>query len=160
MADLADLERRIRVLEEECRKVRDIEEIKQLKHRYWRSIREKQWNETADCFTEDALLEVPGQELHHGKDSIFRVYRFMARYFSIVAPQGHNSEIEITSETTARGTWFNDNVMVEAETGVAGRAGVLYKDEYAKEKGEWKMKSCRATFFFKQSVNMDEVTGA
>ena len=53
MADLADLERRIRALE-------DIEAIRRLKHRYWRCLDLKLWDEMAACFTPDAAVDYGG----------------------------------------------------------------------------------------------------
>jgi len=47
MADLAELEARIRRLE-------DIEAIRRLKYKYFRCLDSKLWDEFAECFTEDA----------------------------------------------------------------------------------------------------------
>jgi len=38
VAELAEVEARIRVLEEEFRKLRDVEAIKKVKYRYWRYL--------------------------------------------------------------------------------------------------------------------------
>src|SRR5262249_7061665 len=46
----SELERRIQALE-------DVEAIKQLKHRYWRCLDLKLWDELAGCFTQDAHVE-------------------------------------------------------------------------------------------------------
>ena len=152
MSDLADLERRIRVLE-------DVAAIKELKYRYWRCIRNKLWDETAKCFSEDGSVDFPGTSAQ-GREAIAKVYRFMARYFAMVCPQGHNPEIEFTSETTARGIWYNDNFMQEARSGEAGRLGVLYEDEYVKVNGDWKMRISKASYAFKEVTKLGEPPGA
>ena len=149
MTDLADLERRIRVLE-------DVAAIKELKYRYWRCIRDNLWDETAACFSEDGFVDFPDTPAH-GRQAIAKVYKFMAGYFAKVCPQGHNPEIKFTSETTATGLWYNDNFMHEAKSGEAGRLGVLYEDEYVKVNGEWLMKSSKAYYAFKEVIQLGEL---
>src|SRR5882724_405621 len=69
MADLTDLERRIRALE-------DIEAIKRLKHRYWRCLDLKLWDEMAGCFTPDATVDYGGGTYRfQGVEAILRFLR-------------------------------------------------------------------------------------
>ena len=146
-----DLEARIRVLE-------DIEAIKKLQHRYWRCITKGLWDEVADCFTQDGVADFGPDRKFQGKNAIVRFYKeLMAPVFSLHVPQGHSPEIEITSETTARGTWQVDMSNVEARTNKASRVGAMYDDVYAKEKGEWKIKSKKTIYLYRQAVEMQEI---
>jgi hypothetical protein len=62
----------------------------------------------------------------------------------ISAHQGHNPEIEITSDTTARGVWLlNDRLIVQ--TIATMNAWGYYEDEYVKVSGEWKKKGTKLT---------------
>lgn len=84
MADLADLERRIKVLE-------DIEAIKELKSKYWRCIGKKLWDELADCFTEDVILDMPPMPQTQGRNATVQLLaKTQGKASTIVVPQGHN----------------------------------------------------------------------
>ena len=62
----------------------------------------------------------------------------------ITAHGGHSPEIEITSDTTARGIWaLQDYVIVQPNTKMMGWGH--YEDEYVKEKGQWKKISVKLT---------------
>jgi len=136
MTELENLQRRITILE-------DVEAIKKLKSRYWRCIDRKLWDELADCFVEDVVFEIlqPAMKLQGRKE----VIQFLAERLgsTITAHQGHNAEIEITSDTTAKGMWtlYDDIRNVESNTVLRGYG--FYEDEYAKEKDGWRIKSIK-----------------
>ena len=54
MAETNDLEARMKALEQKAAVAEDIESIKRLKHKYFRCLDSKLWDEMAQCFTEDA----------------------------------------------------------------------------------------------------------
>lgn len=63
MAELAELEKRIRVLE-------DIEAIKNLKGKYLRCLDLNLWNEMEECFVEDSVADY-GENMHfEGRNAI------------------------------------------------------------------------------------------
>ncbi len=68
MSTLADLEKKIRVLE-------DIEAIKRLKARYWNSVDTKQWDDLADCYSEDVVFECPYLGEMEGREFIIKVLK-------------------------------------------------------------------------------------
>jgi len=140
MDDMQRLENRIRVLEKECRRLSDIEAIRKLRGRYWRCIREKLLDDLVDCFAEDVVVNW-GFGMHlQGKEALAKYYNeTFATLHSMIVPQGHNPEIEITGETTATGRWLLDNPLVEASTKTAVRLGSICEEEYVKQKGEWKI---------------------
>lgn len=134
MGDLAELEARIRRLE-------DIEAIKNLKHRYFRTLDKKLWDEFADCFTEDAKTSYhDGKYRPEGKFAIMRfIKRGMARYSFFGLHHGHHPEIELTSDTTASGTWALYNYMIDTQENKGLLIVAFYRDEYVKVDGEWKI---------------------
>ena len=146
MTELSDLEARIRALE-------DIETIKKLKYKYFRCIDMGLWDEIGDCFAEDAVADyVPGMPLE-GRAAIAKFFKEnVATAYSMRVHQGHNPEIELTSDTTATGWWELDNFMVTAETNVGLWIGAFYDDEYIKEKGEWKIKWTKVNFIFMSDI--------
>jgi len=118
--------------------LRDIEEIKRLKARYFRSVDTKDVATFRDLFTEDATFEALGR-VRRGRDEI-------VAQSSLVDPgvrtvhHGHMPEIEITGPTTARGIWaMLDDVVFEPVDGRRRRARGYghYHEEYVKRDGRW-----------------------
>ena len=139
MADLSDLEKRIRVME-------DIEAIKNLKAKYFRCVDKKLWEEMETVLTEDAVADYGmGIELLQGRQAIIEfLKKNLDRDSMISVHQGHNPEIEITSDTTARGVWvLNDRLIIQTIATLNGWR--YYEDEYVKVNGEWKKKSTKIT---------------
>ena len=139
MADISDLEKRIRVME-------DIEAIKKLKAKYFRCVDKKLWEEMETVLTEDAVADYGmGIELLQGRKAIMEfLKKNLGRDSMISVHQGHNPEIEITSEITAKGVWvLNDRLIIQTIATSSGWR--YYEDEYVKVNGEWKKKSTKIT---------------
>jgi len=138
MAELADLETQIRVLG-------DIEAIKKLKAKYWRCIDKKLWDELEDCFVEDAVADYGKKLNFQGRKAIIQFLKDNLGSDSVITVhQGHNPEIEITSDTTARGIWaLHDYLVFQPNITINGWGH--YEDEYIKQNGEWKKKSIKET---------------
>lgn len=137
MADLSDLEKRIRIME-------DIEAIKKLKAKYFRCVDKKLWEEMETVLTEDAVADYGmGIELLQGRKAIIEfLKKNLDRDSMISVHQGHNPEIEITSDTTAKGVWvLNDRLIIQTIATLNGWR--YYEDEYVKVNGEWKKKSTK-----------------
>ena len=138
MTKTTELEARIRVLE-------DIEAIKKLKAKYWRCCDQKDWNGLADCFVEDAVGEYGGPDNRFtSAEAIMKwVKDTIGRDSICTVHQGHNAEIDLTGERTAKGVWEMYYYMVDSEAHLALTMGCFYEDEYAKEKGGWKIRSTK-----------------
>lgn len=95
--------------------VEAMEQIKQLKARYFRLVDTKQWHAWGDLFTEDVTAEyhnapqdhpnegLPGLTCSGRTTLVEAVTRALATVTSI--HQGFMPEIELTSPATARGIW-------------------------------------------------------
>jgi len=135
-----DLEARIRVLE-------DIEAIRKLKAKYWRTIDKKLWDENLQCFTEDFVLEASGGTRVVGGRAFVEFLKGMFDRTTIVTThQGHQAEIEITSETTARAIWVLRDHIVDWDGKTEMRGRGHYEDEYVKENGAWKIRHTTLTY--------------
>ena len=128
------------------RRLQDIEEIKQLKARYFRFVDAKDWDAWAQVFAVGAVLEIPeGELVHRGRDEI------VANVSAVMEPirtvhHGHMPEIEITGDGTARGIWaMFDYVEWDAQDGT--RVGLQgyghYVEEYVREDGAWRIARSR-----------------
>lgn len=129
--------------QELLRRLLDIEEIKQLKARYFRALDRREWDEFGRVFARDAVMEVPEAGLfERGRDAI------VARVRAAVAGartvhHGHMPEIEITGEDTARGIWAMFDYVEWPRPEGEARAGLMgyghYLEEYAREDGAWRI---------------------
>lgn len=70
---------------------------------------------------------------------------------------GHHPEIEITSETKARGTWELFNYMIDTVNNRAQRIAGVYQDEYVKENGQWKIKSIVCNQIFQENWDNKDI---
>ena len=121
----------------------DIEEIKRLKARYFRTLDHKDWDGYGQVFSKDALLEVPeGDVSERGREAIVASVSTVLEGVRTVH-HGHTPEIDITGPDTARGVWAMADY-VEFPANAAGeRVGLRgyghYTEEYVREDGEWRI---------------------
>lgn len=125
-----------------------IEEIKRLKHRYFRTLDLKLWDEFADCLAEDISARYGTQAmdkpLHY--DNRADVVAFMEQNLGsgiVTVHIANHPEIEVDGET-ATGSWaFEDTVLVPAAQ-LQIRGGGYYSDTYRRDSdGVWRISSTR-----------------
>jgi hypothetical protein len=136
----------------------EIEAIKQLKYRYFRSLDSKRWAELADCLTADATAAYDdGKYSFQGRDEIMGFLEgALGRPTLITLHQGHHPEIEITSPTTAKGIWYLEDEVIDAKRNTTLRGAAFYHDEYVKQGGAWKIKSTGYTRTFEEVRDRSE----
>jgi len=114
-----------------------IEEIKQLKARYFRLMDTKQWDAMREVFAKDArLFDEESQTGWTGRDAI------MAGLPSVLAQartvhHGHMPEIELVSANEARGVWAMDDWVDTPEFTLNGWGH--YHERYVFEDGAWRI---------------------
>jgi 3-phenylpropionate/cinnamic acid dioxygenase small subunit len=126
--------------------LRDVEEIKQLKARYFRLLDLKRWDEWGELFAENATLSAARGDLVGRSNIVDGVSGALDGARTV--HQGHMPEIEVTSSTTARGIWsLHDYVDRRSGDGVGeyfvgyGR----YSEDYVKEGKPWRIAALRLT---------------
>ncbi|MBM4266064.1 MAG: nuclear transport factor 2 family protein [Deltaproteobacteria bacterium] len=119
-----------------------IEEIKRLKYKYMRCLDQKRWEEMAECFVEGATAAYSGGKYtFEGRASILDFFsKAMGRPTVLSSHRVHHPEIDLTSETTAKGTWALEDVFIDEDAGVTVRGAAFYEDQYVKVGGAWKIK--------------------
>jgi SnoaL-like protein len=130
-----------------------IEQIKQVKARYFRFVDHKRWEEWGELFTEDVTAvyyNAPKDRPNEGlpelrctgrKNLVEAASRALSKGTSV--HHGHMPEIEITSPTTARGIWAMVDYL-RFPTFIYKGYG-HYEEEYVKEASGWKIKSVLLT---------------
>lgn len=153
MAQMAGIEERLRALE-------DGEAIKRLKYKYVRCLDSKDWKGMAECFTRDATTDyADGKYQYRGVDAIIEFLREnLGSHGRVTVHQLHQPEIDITSDTTARGTWGMSDYVIDKASNVFLRGAAFYHDEYVKEQGVWKIKSTGYRRIFEEMGSREGLT--
>ena len=123
----------------------DLEAIRQLKARYFRTMDTKDWAAMRKVFVDDVLLDTSeaGGSVVTGADE-FMTFLQEVLHGAVTVHQGHMPEIELTSASTATGIWaLNDIVIWPDGTRLDGYGH--YHETYEKIGGEWKISSSKLT---------------
>jgi len=126
----------------------DIEAIKQLKARYFRTMDTKDWASLAEVFTDDVEVDVTGD----GGGVTRGATEFLTFLQSVIGNavtvhHGHMPEIEITSPTTATGIWALEDQLWWPEGGPFAHMHGFghYHETYEKSEVGWRIKSLTIT---------------
>jgi hypothetical protein len=131
-----------------------IEEIKQLKARYFRCMDTKDWAGYEAVFTPDVVVDV-SEEMPPGENGVItgasEFVRFNRGFIEdvVTVHHGHMPEIEIMSDTTARGVWSMEDKLQFPEGSVLPMRTMHgyghYTETYEKLDGEWRIKTMKLT---------------
>ena len=123
----------------------DIEAIKQLKARYFRTMDMKDWAGMREVFADDVTLDTTSS----GGGVITGADEFMAFLSETLAGvvtvhHGHMPEIEVDSPTTASGVWSMED-MLRWPDGSELHGYGHYHETYEKQDGAWRIASSTLT---------------
>ena len=135
-----------------------IEEIQQLKARYFRALDTNDWDLMRETLTEDAeSWYSSGKYTFRGRDEILKFLSdSMSGEHFLSMHHGHHPEIEITSETTATGIWYLTDIVIQTEQNWQLFGAGIYQDEYVKIDGAWKIRRTGYDRTFEQAGPRDE----
>jgi len=122
----------------------EIEQIRQLKARYFRLMDQKKWDEWSQVFCEDCRIDTTqeGSPLIEGRRAFLDFLPPILEGVKTVH-HGHMSEIELTSPTTATGIWsMEDMLWWPPEQGGRHLWGKgWYFEQYRKDPdGQWRIR--------------------
>ena len=123
----------------------DIEAIRRLKARYFRTMDTKDWAAMRRVFTDDVVVDTSaaGGSVVSGGDEFIAFLQEVLRG-AVTVHHGHMPEIDITTPTTATGIWaLNDLVIWPDGTRLDGYGH--YHETYEKVDDEWRIKSSTLT---------------
>lgn len=127
-----------------------IEEIRNLKARYFRLMDTKQWVELAELFAPDLQVLSPGGELWLSGGQAFADSLRTSLERSVSCHQGFTAEIEIRDAQTATGIWAMQDVISwedrhprEGWKSIVGRGH--YHETYRRIDGAWRIATLTLT---------------
>ena len=117
----------------------EIEKIKQMKGRYFRMLDTNDWDGLGTTFSDDCISSYSdGAHSYQGREAIIE---FLSSSMSgdkfISMHHGHTPEITITSETTATGIWYLQDMLVFVDSNTRLYGAGIYADEYVRVDDEW-----------------------
>jgi uncharacterized protein (TIGR02246 family) len=125
--------------------VDDVEAIKQLKARYFRTLDTKDWDGFRAVFADDVVVDTTasGGGVSEGVDAFVGFVR-EALADATTVHQGHMPEIELTSGATANGVWALHDIVIWPN-GMRLDGYGHYHETYEKAAGGWCIKTSRLT---------------
>jgi uncharacterized protein (TIGR02246 family) len=123
----------------------DIEAIKQLKARYFRTMDTKDWEGMREVFSDDVVMDTSesGGQVIAGADEFLRFLK-TAIGDVVTVHHGHMPEIELTSATTANGIWAMED-MLRWPDGRELHGYGHYTETYVKLDGAWRIRTTKLT---------------
>jgi uncharacterized protein (TIGR02246 family) len=125
--------------------VDDLEAIKQLKARYFRTMDQKDWDGMRRVFCDDVVMDTTasGGGVVNGAETFIEFLR-KAIGDVITVHHGHMPEITLTSPNTATGIWAMED-MLRWPDGRELHGFGHYEESYEKQGGTWRIKTSKLT---------------
>ena len=120
----------------------DFEDLRTLKHRYFRAIDTADATLLATLFTDDVVVDYRGGNYRVRLSGAADMLEFLANAFhsgALAMHHGHMPELRLTGDNSAEGIWYLEDIFinVEAQTHTTGTA--IYRDRYRRVGGEWRI---------------------
>lgn len=136
------IEERIAAMEKDVQMLKDIEEIKALKGKYFRCLDCKRWDELEETLHPDIETSYSnGKLVFHGPKEVTAYFAKSMPDTDLTLHQGHTPEIWFESETVAFGRWYLQDNLIFAQgnpyEGTQVQGSAIYTDKYVKVDGKW-----------------------
>lgn len=119
----------------------DIEEIKQLKARYFRGIDTANLDLLRTVLTEDVQIRFDSPTYQIEVNSMSNAMDFYRNAFTnrrFGMHHGHTPEIKVNGDT-ATGTWYLHDIFINLDEQTLLTGSALYEDTYIKVNGSWRV---------------------
>lgn len=120
----------------------DFEDIRTLKHRYFRGIDTADLNLLSGLFSEDLVVDYRGGTYRVSLEGRDNMVEFLANSFhsgALAMHHGHMPEITLTGDDTAEGIWYLEDIFINLESRTHTVGSAIYRDQYRREDGAWKI---------------------
>jgi hypothetical protein len=78
-----------------------------------------------------------------GRDKIIESIANSFNANAVACHTGHHPEIEVLTETTAKGIWYLTDIFINLKDKIRTTGSALYRDRYLKQNGVWRI--CETT---------------
>jgi hypothetical protein len=138
-----------------------MEQIRQLKYRYFRTLDLKLWDEFGDCLADDIVARYGTQAmdkpLHY--DNRTDVVKFMSENLGpgvITVHVASHPEITVDGDR-ATGSWAFEDTVIVPDFKVLIRGGGYYDDEYRKDAdGTWRIAGTKYDRVYEAMTSLDD----
>jgi hypothetical protein len=117
-----------------------LEQLRQLKYRYLRTLDLKKWDEFADTLTADVAASYGERLSFDGREAVVRyMTEALGTGAVITVHQCHHPEISIDGDT-ASGTWYLEDRVIVTEHRLVLTGAAFYEDTYRRcADGAWRI---------------------
>jgi hypothetical protein len=134
-----------------------IEELRQLKYRYLRSLDLKQWDEFADTLTPDVTASYGDNLTFGNRDEVVAFMREMLGPSIITVHHCHHPEIDVGGDA-ATGIWHLDDTVIITEHRMVLRGAAFYEDGYVRcDDGQWRISRTGYRRTYEATLSLDDV---
>lgn len=134
----------------------EVEQIKQLKYRYLRTLDLKRWDEFAEVFVAGATGDY-GEGLSFGsRDELVAFMRDSLGPQMITLHQCHHPEISVDGDR-ATGTWYLEDKVLMPEHRLVLEGAAFYGDRYVRTDDGWRIEHTGYRRTYEATMSMDDV---
>lgn len=154
------IDERLEALEREVQRLRDIEEIRQNKAKYYRSIDSKQWNDLRETVSEDFKTAFFGGKIVcNGVEEFVAFLKKSNPETTVSLHMAYIPEITIDSETEAHGRWYlRDSTIVNDGSNYIVQGASFHMDKYEKRDGKWLITEIKSERTFEEMYQRNNPT--
>ncbi len=120
----------------------DLEDIRTLKHRYFRGIDTADLDLLSGLFTADLVVDYRGGTYRVSLEGRDNMIEFLANSFhssAVAMHHGHMPEITLTGDDTAEGIWYLEDIFINLDNRTHTVGSAIYRDQYRREDGAWRI---------------------
>lgn len=124
------------------RQLSDFEDIRTLKHRYFRGIDTADIDLLRPLFTEDVEIDYRGGSYRAKLTGRENMLEFLANSFhagALAMHHGHMPEITLVDADMAEGLWYLEDLFIMRDANLKTQGTAIYKDVYRREASGWKI---------------------
>jgi hypothetical protein len=134
-----------------------LEELRQLKYRYLRTLDLKRWDDFADTLTPDVKTNYGEQLNFDDRDSVVTFMRKSLGPTIITVHQCHHPELVVDGDT-ATGTWYLEDKVIVTEHRMLLTGAAFYDDTYRRcDDGRWRISRTGYQRSFEAVQSLDDL---
>jgi hypothetical protein len=135
--------------------VETLEELRQLKYRYLRTLDLKLWDDFATTLTEDIQASYGARLSFDGRDAVVDFMRNSLPGSIITVHQCHHPELRVDGDT-ATGTWYLEDKVIITEQRMLLTGAAFYADEYRRGPDGWQISRTAYTRSYEAMQSLDD----